>query len=300
MEELLSMLDSSVFTDEIKDKIKQEFDKAVELAVEVKVAQEKADSELDDQDELGDLGDKDKSIDDDDYDDDYEGDEAILNTMTKKEIVEKAERFLNQEINKVTAKAEQYGKYIAESMTKKADEYAKYVVESHTKADEARIDTYLNTVVDSIVEGYAKENAELKVNIAKADVLVEGFQSMLTTGGVYLKDIITESEKVAKPDLSIELDAKIMENKTLKDQINGFKREQVLAKLTEGLTAPQKDSVLKIQKHLNFINEEKFTAQLSQIVETAKVKPDIKESSKINENKSVSTGLTSDTHQRFF
>lgn len=300
MEELLSMLDSSVFTDEIKDKIKQEFDKAVELAVEVKVAQEKADSELDDQDELGDLGDKDKSSDDDDYDDDYEGDEAILNTMTKKEIVEKAERFLNQEINKVTAKAEQYGKYIAESMTKKAEEYAKYVVESHTKADEARIDTYLNTVVDSIVEGYAKENAELKVNIAKADVLVEGFQSMLTTGGVYLKDIITESEKVAKPDLSIELDAKIMENKTLKDQINGFKREQVLAKLTEGLTAPQKDSVLKIQKHLNFINEEKFTAQLSQIVETAKVKPDIKESSKINENKSVSTGLTSDTHQRFF
>jgi hypothetical protein len=149
-------------------------------------------------------------------------------------------------------------------------------------------------------EALRKENAELKVNIAKADVLVEGFQSMLTTGGVYLKDIITESEKVAKPDLSIELDAKIMENKALKDQINGFKREQVLAKLTEGLTAPQKDSVLKIQKHLNFVNEEKFTAQLSQIVETAKVKPDIKESSKINENKSVSTGLTSDTHQRFF
>ena len=275
MEELLDMLDSSVFTDEIKDKLKEEFDKAVKIGVDLELAKEKEEKEKEEDEDGenkendGNEGNNGDDKDDLNLDDTvYTGDEAVLNTLTKKEIVEKAERYMNSEIAKITKKADEYGKYISEVYTKKADEYGKYIQESLSK----NIDSYLDAVADTIVESYAKENNELKLKINKAETLVEGFESMLKSGGVYLKDIITESEKQqleqARPDIKIELDKQISENSKLKAEILKLQKSNIINETIKDLTSTQKESIIGLSKHISTNNIEKFEKELKVICES--------------------------------
>lgn len=315
MEELLDMLDSSIFTDEIKDKIKEEFDKAVQVGVELELAKEPEDDEDDETDEDNETDeDSEDSEDSEPKEPEYEGDEAVLNTMTKKEIVEKAEKFLNSEISKLTKKADAYGKYISEQYEAKANKYGRYVEKTLTES----FDKYMNSIADTIVESYEKENVELRTKISKAETLVEGFESMLKTGGIYLKDIMVESEKQqlkqARPDIQEELNNQISENASLKAKITRLEKEKIINESIKDLTSSQKESVMKLSNHIKTSDIEKFSKELTSICEgvvsgtihdttSNKLKAAGKNINKlVNENINKSKGKidSSISHTRFF
>jgi len=328
MEELLDMLDSSIFTDEIKDKIKEEFDKAVQVGVELELAKTNDnDDEDEDKDKDEDNEDNEDNEGDEDKEPEYEGDEAVLNTMTKKEIVEKAEKFLNSEISKLMKKADDYAKYISEKYTKAGEAYGKSIAESYEdKANKygkyvekqltESFNKYMDSIADTIVESYEKENVELKTKIAKAETLVEGFESMLKTGGVYLKDIIIESEKHQlknnRPDIQQELNNQISENVELKSKVLRLEKEKIINESTKDLTSSQKESVSKLSGHIKTNDIEKFSKELKSICEgvvsgtlsgntiTSPIKKDI--NNLVNENitrnkKKIDSSVS---HTRFF
>lgn len=270
MEELIDMLDSSIFTDEIKDKIKEEFDKAVQIGVELEL--NKLENEKNEENE-----ENEEDKDNDDFDTDlnqepeYTGDEAVLNKMTKKEIVERADKFTSKEINRVTRAAEAYAKevekHITESLTAKGEQYGKLVERKLS----AKLDAYLDRMADTIVESYAKENLELKAKIGKAEILVEGFESMLKSGGVYLKDIMLESEKKQlkdnRPDIKIELDNTIVENQKLKKQLFDLEKSNLINEATKDLTVSQKDSITKLVGHIKTTDINLFKDEMKTICE---------------------------------
>jgi hypothetical protein len=301
MEELLDILDSSVFTDEIKDKIKEEFDKAVEIGVQLELAKQDEENKEDE--------DKEDNQDEDGIElpnePEYSGDEAVLNTISKREIVERAERFITKEIDRVTRAAEAYSKYISEELTDKGEKYGKFIEKQLSE----KMDSYLDQLSNQIVESYAKENLELKTKIETAATLVEGFESMLKSGGVYLKDIMVESEKQQlkdnRPDIKIELDNVVVENNKLKQKVFDLEKNNLVNEATKDLTVAQKESIVKLSKHIKVNDTKSFESELRTICEGVISNKEPKQSSNvektmINENKKTKIEDTVGSHKRFF
>lgn len=289
MEELLAMLDDKIFTPEVKDSIIAAFDDAVDQKVEIKVAEMAAENE----DENG------------EPEADYEGDEEILNDMSKIDIVAQADEYVTEEVARQTKKLEtdlekhygkqikelaneatKYAEYIKGELIKESDLYAKYVEKETITETKAVMESKLNTYLDDIVDTMVNEmvtSQKTNVDASQLNALLEGFTAMLTTGGVYLKDINEASTKDVKPEVEAELEIKLTENANLKKELSQIKKANILAESVKNLTVPKQESVLKIAKHLKFISEADFSSKVNQIVSdvdvsgsTITAKPDAK------------------------
>lgn len=255
MEDLMELLDDKIFTPELKEKISDALNQAIETEVEIRLATKAASEENGEGEEGEEI---------------YDGEASVLNDMSKEDIVVKAEDYAVQEAKRLSKKHEEYVQYVTETAKKfyseKAEKYKDYVLEKV----ESKIDSYLTSVTETFMNEAAPQIMQDEEVIAKANALVEGFQSMLTTGSVYLKDIVessaNEDKKSEIDELKSELDKLVVENTSLKKEKAASIRKSILDESIKGLSVPSQEAVLKIEKHLKFVSESSYKKQLDSIV----------------------------------
>jgi hypothetical protein len=182
-------------------------------------------------------------------------------------IKEESEAKLAEEIEATEAKAKEYAEYVKEAHEAKAKEYAEYVKEE--------METTLSAYIARVVEDFVEENKiviEESVENAKLRALLEGFDSMLKTGSVYLSDIVeTKTETEAKTDESLEalkaqISELVKESATLKAEKAELVKESIFAEVTADLTLVEKAKLEKLAKFVKF-NESDLDAYKKALVE---------------------------------
>jgi hypothetical protein len=169
----------------------------------------------------------------------------------KEEYDAKAEALQTSIKEEYEAKANEYAEYVKESYGAKAEEYAEYV--------KSELENTLSAYVDRVVEEYVEENRitiEESVENAKLRALLEGFDSMLKTGSIYLSDIVESKgdSKVAKEieDMKSQLSDLVKENAELKAEKANLVKESIFAEVCEGLTIVEKTKLEKLSKYVKF------------------------------------------------
>lgn len=202
------------------------------------------------------------------------------------QIVEMHEKAVNDEVNMKT-------KIFKDHIIEKAKEYTKLV--------EEKLQTKLLQYADRVVEAFVTENEEkiqTKINESELTALLEGFNSMMITGGVYLKDINEARDesplKSENEALKVQLDELIEENTGLTAVSSKLMKENIFKAVTTDLNVGQIEQVKKLAKLVEFDVEKykeyesKLTVLKENVLETPTVKKVVKKA-KVNES-----------HDRFF
>lgn len=306
MEELLSILDQNIFTPELKEQISTAFNDAVENKVQAEIAElEASDSEgteIDAQDDTV----------------EFEGEEAILNDMDTNSLVNSVSDYVNSEVEAVTEKYEAKIKVIKKqaqkfadlqkgNLVEQAEKYTGKMLKEQASQLNEKLDIYLGKVVDEMVNESIAKSAEIKATEAKVMALSEGFDGMMTTGSVYMKDIneaylnVGNAKKLENVQAS--LDKELSENFKLKKEMTKMKKATALSEAISDLSVPQQEQVTKLAKDIKFVNEAAYTKKLAVIAETIGISG-LKDISKPTEDKKVISESTKstveDSHKRFF
>lgn len=148
-------------------------------------------------------------------------------------------------------KAEAYAEYVKEALEAKTVEYTDYVKEE--------LENTLSAYMDKVVEEFIDQNRitiEESVENAKLRALLEGFDSMLKTGSVYLSDVVeAKTESGTAKELSAvkeELSKVIKENADLKAEKENLVKESIYTEITEGMTIVEKEKFSRLTKFVKF------------------------------------------------
>lgn len=187
-------------------------------------------------------------------------DESVFTPELKSKIQELFESQLSsikeeytQKIAELESKATEYGTSIAEEYAEKADAYSVYVQDLY----ESKYSKSLDAFLDKVVEEYVEENkivVENRVKEAQLSALLEGFDSMLSTGAVYISNISEAGTKAEKElaEAKEALSKAIKEAAELKKEKAEMIKESLIKEAKMDLTLVEAEKFDKLSKVVGF------------------------------------------------
>jgi F0F1-type ATP synthase membrane subunit b/b' len=275
MKQILESLDEAIFTPELKEAIQGMYESSLsQIKEEFETKLTEAETKL------------------------QEAEEA------SKVIAEQYETKLQEKEAELILASEEYADYIKEEMTNKANAFADVLKEEYEAKAEAYgqhiSETFKTKFVDTmdlflnrVVEEYLEDNrlvAENALQEAKISALLEGFESLLSTGAVKLHSLgqeeKQESEEIAELKESI---AKLIkENDAVKKANANLLKEKVISDMTSDMSAVEMDKFEKLAKVVNFNESDMhtYTQSLKSIKESvmSKVAEEENASDVVNES----------------
>lgn len=115
-----------------------------------------------------------------------------------------------------------------------------------------------------------KEGATASAKVELAESFMKGLvglvESQKLTVDVEQYDALEEAKAEAER-VRTELDNLTEKNLELKDELNQYNKERVVARVCEELTESQREKIMKVAGELNFRTEEQFTERVEGLVE---------------------------------
>lgn len=143
-------------------------------------------------------------------------------------------------------KLEEAQSEFAAGLVDKVDEYLDYVVSEWQKENEVAIQ---NNLKAEIAEDFM---------VGIKNLFVENYID-IPDDKVDLVNDMAEKLSTAEQDL----DKKIQENSDLVAQLNGYKKDAIVANVTEGLTEVQIEKLKSLAENIEFISEEDYKEKLT-------------------------------------
>jgi len=159
--------------------------------------------------------------------------------MLKAQIEDEAEKKLIEQVAEVTSK-----------LSDQIDNYLNYVVEQWMEENEIAIESSLRTeITEEFIDGLRDLFAENYIEIPedKLDVL-ENLASKVD-------------------ELESKLDESINSNIELKNQVKDYAKENIFAKVAEGLTVSQKEKFASLAEGVDYVSEDSYTKKLQIVKE---------------------------------
>lgn len=169
--------------------------------------------------------------------------ETAVITKVKEELVKIEERYdaqVEEEVNELMT-----------GVIEKVDGYLNYVVEQWIKNNEIALESGIkNEIAETFIQGLKDlfESSYVEVPEDKMDLVGE------------LDSKVTE--------LSGKLDETLEANVTLTKELNDLRKEQVIGKFTEGLTATEQDKFKALANEIAFESADAYTGKLQTIKES--------------------------------
>ncbi len=163
-----------------------------------------------------------------------------------------------------------------------------------TKLDEYKAETTdrISEYMELVVEEYLKEN-EVKIDesikTAQVDALLEGFDTMLVTGGVSLKNITDKTDDTVQQseiaELTERVNTLVESNTSLKKHNKTLLKMGLINEVSEDMTMVEKDKFEKLSEmiELDLSNTSEYMNKLLTLAESVtgeKVKDDVLDESK--------------------
>ena len=128
-----------------------------------------------------------------------------------------------------------------------------------------KVDEYL----DYVVSEWQKENEVAIQNNLKAEIAEDfmvGIKNLFVENYIDIPDdkvdlVNDMAEKLSTAEQ--DLDKKIQENSDLVAQLNGYKKDAIVADVTEGLTEVQVEKLKSLAENIEFISEEDYKEKLT-------------------------------------
>lgn len=233
LEKLLESLDKEVYTVEMLESIQTQFNEAVETRAE-EIASEKITRVLEEA-----LSEK---------------DEEMETKIT--ELEDAADSYVNEAIETKTAELEE-----------KTEEFVIKKIEELSE----NVDSFLGKVVEEfITESKSKLDESLKS--AKADMIIESYEAMLTAGSLDLMKIAEakdENSAEFKLKESIEkYDALMVENLELQKEKTKLIKTGIILEMKEGLSIVESKKFENLAEMVPFSQDDKFVKKLELIKES--------------------------------
>jgi len=162
---------------------------------------------------------------------------------------------------------EEQAKTFAESLVTKVDEYLEYVVDTWMEENKLAIERNVKAeVAEDFMVGLKNLFMEHYIDIPdeKVDV-VEGLAAKVE-------------------ELQGELDSVISERSELVDQLNSYRKEQLAAEVSEGLSEVQCAKLKSLAEHIEYVSDEDYKSKLQL---TKKKYFDSKEEETVSESKGL-------------
>lgn len=221
--------------------------------------------------------------------------EKLLESLDKEVYsAEMLEDIQNQFNEAVVSKADELSeKFIAEALeTKtaeieaKANEYISEMLESKTAEIEeksktelaeklAEINENLNLFLDKVIEEFvveSKEKLNESLKSAKADMIIEAYDAMITAGSLDVAKIVEAKDSSAverKLSESVEkYDALMLEHLELKKEKEQLIKTGIIMEMKEGLSLVESKKFEKLAEMVPFSQDEKFMERLTVIKES--------------------------------
>ena len=210
--------------------------------------------------------------------DEEEGDDE-----DKKEVKEKVKAKMKEDIDAIFSGEELSEEFKTNAKAIFEAAVASRVSEIETDLQE-QFDTKLNEQVDEIVSGIVDKVDEYleyvvtewveenKVGIEKnlkaevAEDFMVGLKNLFVENYIDIPedkvDLVDEMAKKLQ-DAETDLDKKITENADLVTQLNGYKKEQAIHNVTEGLSEVQIAKLKSLAENIEFISEEDYKDKLA-------------------------------------
>lgn len=157
---------------------------------------------------------------------------------------------VNEQIEQLDAeyatKLEEETKAINENLVAKVDEYLEYVVSEWMEENKLSIESGIKAeIVEDFMTGLKNLFVEHYIDIPEEKVdMVEELAAKVET-------------------LESELDKAVTENVNLNGQIGNYKKETILAQVSEGLTDVQSAKLKSLAENIEFVSEEDYKEKLN-------------------------------------
>lgn len=172
---------------------------------------------------------------------------VIFETAVANQVIEE-KKVIEEEFS---TKLDEEKTKIAEEMEDKIDSYLTHVAEEWLTENQLAVDNGIsNEIAENFMTGMKELFEESYVTIPEDKV-----------------DVVTEMT-VSLDKKSKELDESIEANITLKKEIQGIKKNTVIAECTKGLADTEVERVTELSEMVDFEDEAQFTSRVSTIVET--------------------------------
>lgn len=161
----------------------------------------------------------------------------------------------------VLAKVEEQKTALEEEMAQKLEEQTQAFAENLV----TKVDEYLEYVVaEWMEENKVAIESGLKAQIAE-DFMV-GLKNLFTENYIDIpedKVEVVESMAEKVSTLESEVDKLVSEQKALAEELNGYKKEMIIAELAEGLSEVQAAKLKSLAENIEFVSEEDYTQKVS-------------------------------------
>lgn len=210
-------------------------------------------------------------------------------------VEQKAEEIAADKINESLEDLNEKSEEHIEFLNEKAEEY----VEQKQQEMLEQVNKYLELVVDEFLNEKAEE-IQSNVNESKADMIIDGFESMLVATGVKVKQI-SEAVEAESHDSILskqkeKLNKVINENIELKETNQNLLKTGLIKELSENLTIIEAQKFKKLAEMVEFSQDEGYLEKLNVIKESIKSKTDDveqDESNNLNESNNSSKSVYS-------
>lgn len=178
-------------------------------------------------------------------------DSEIITDKMKTTLQESFDKAVASKVQKlITEKLEAEKDTLVEAYDERLNEYRAEMLD--------RMSEYLNLVAEEYIENNAIKIEE-SLRIETLDALMEGFDSMLVTGGFELKNITTgvnESNDEEIRELEKKVNSLAKSNISLKSRNSELLKIGVMAEITEGMSMVQKEKFLKLSEVIEFNSDD--------------------------------------------
>lgn len=196
--------------------------------------------------------------------------EELSNQKLEEALAAKDEE-IETKISELEEKSEQYVNESIESKTVELEEKAAEFMELKLSEINESLDLFLEEVIKEFnVEAKAKLDESLKS--AKADMIIESYDAMITAGAVDMMKIAeskdnSEAEKKLEESIS-KYDNLMIEHLELKKEKEQLIKIGVIMEMKEGLSLVEAKKFEKLAEMVSFSQDEKFVERLAVIKES--------------------------------
>lgn len=157
--------------------------------------------------------------------------------------VEEAKAELQEQVEQ---QVQEQTQAFTENLVTKVDEYLEYVVSEWMEENKVAIESGLKAqIAEDFMVGLKNLFTENYIDIPQEkEDIIEGM-----------------AEKVAS--LESEVDKLVSEQKTLAEELNGYKKEMIIAELAEGLSEVQVAKLKTLAENIEFVSEEDYIQKVS-------------------------------------
>ena len=148
------------------------------------------------------------------------------------------------------------------------EQYAQKLEEAQSEFTAGLVDK-VDEYLDYVVSEWQKENEVAIQNNLKAEIAEDfmiGIKNLFVENYIDIPDdkvdlVSDMAEKLSAAEQ--DLDKKIQENSDLVSQLNGYKKDAIVADVTEGLTEVQVEKLKSLAENIEFISEEDYKEKLT-------------------------------------